>query len=223
MQPFHLNNHHISRGRQGPRGCQVPSLTPCDTLHPDGPHISMGRQVPFLTSRDTFRPDSCHVLRGCHLWVVRYLHWHRATHSALTIVTYQWIVRDQGVVKVWPLLVGPAYYAPVGMNFLFDSLEVSRNQCSSYGCICTWWMVMSYPLYSYRRMDGHTDGLVIGSHKPLRILHSCILIRKELAHHVQIPYSMLMSSIYGKKSLRSWDLNSKSSQQEKTLHSRDLG
>ena len=97
---FHLDSHHISRGRQGPRGRQVPSLTPCDTLRPDGPHISIGRQVPFLTSRDTFCPDGCHVSRGCHLWVVRYLHWHHVTHSALTIITYQWIVRDQGVVKV---------------------------------------------------------------------------------------------------------------------------
>ena len=60
----------------------------------------MGRQIPFLTSRDTFRLEGCHVSRGCHLWVVRYLHWQHATHSALTIVTYQWIVRDQGVVKV---------------------------------------------------------------------------------------------------------------------------
>ena len=27
-------------------GCQVPFLIPCDTLHLDGRHVSMGRQGP---------------------------------------------------------------------------------------------------------------------------------------------------------------------------------
>ena len=50
-------------GRQGPRSRQVPSLTPSDTFHLDGCHVSMGRQgpkscqVPSLTPGDTLRPD----------------------------------------------------------------------------------------------------------------------------------------------------------------------
>ena len=77
-----------------------------------------------------------------------------------------------------PLLVGPANYKPIGMNSSFDFLEVSVNQCSMYGCICTRQMVMSYPSHSYRRTNGHTDSWVTGSHKLLHIFHSCIPIWK---------------------------------------------
>ena len=133
-----------------------------------------------------------------------------------------------------PLMVGPANYEPVRMNSSFDFLIVSANQCSTY--MLDGWLYMystdGHVLSSvfiltngwwYRRTDGHTDGWVTRSYKPLRILHSCIPIRKKLVCHAQRPYSTLVSSLYEKKSPRSWGLNSKSSLQGKTLHSRDLG
>ena len=36
----------VPRGRQGPSGHQVPSLTMHDMFHPDSRHISMSHQVP---------------------------------------------------------------------------------------------------------------------------------------------------------------------------------
>jgi len=65
------NGCHVSRVRQ------VPSLTPSNTLRPNGRHVSMGhqvprgcqgprgRQVPSLTPGDTLRSDGRHVSMGC--------------------------------------------------------------------------------------------------------------------------------------------------------------
>ena len=79
------NSYHVSMGRrvlrgcQGPSSCRVPSLTPCDTLYPDGCRVLM----------------SCQVPSGC---LVPFLTLQK-THSALTVVTYLWVVRYQGVVR----------------------------------------------------------------------------------------------------------------------------
>ena len=55
---FHVDGQHISRGHH------VPSLTPHNTLCLDGHHVSKGRQVPSQTPRDTFCPNDLHVSRG---------------------------------------------------------------------------------------------------------------------------------------------------------------
>ena len=39
-------DRQVPRGRWGPNSRQVPSLTPCDTFHPDDHHVSMGHRVP---------------------------------------------------------------------------------------------------------------------------------------------------------------------------------
>ena len=93
-----------------------------------------------------------------------------------------------------PLLVGHANYWPVRMNSSFNFLEVSTNQCLTY--VPERWLHMysidGHVLSSiflpthgwwYWQIDGHTNGWVTGSYKPLCILHSCIPIWKELARH----------------------------------------
>ena len=66
MRTLCLDSRHVSRmGRHGPRGHQVPSLTPHNTFRRDGHHISRGRQVPSLTPCDTLLPDGRHISMGC--------------------------------------------------------------------------------------------------------------------------------------------------------------
>ena len=72
--------HRVLRDCQGPNSCWVPSLTPCDTLCPDGCRILM----------------SCQVPSGC---LVPFLTLQKKKHSALTVVTYLWVVRYQEVVR----------------------------------------------------------------------------------------------------------------------------
>ena len=113
---FNPNGCHISRSHQVHRGRQVPSLTPRNILCPNGRHVSRGCQVPSLTPRDTFCPDGRHVWRGrqvpsltpCDtfaltiimyqgvfrdLGIVKYLSWHCVTYFVLMVVTYQGVVR----------------------------------------------------------------------------------------------------------------------------------
>ena len=66
MRTLYLDDRHVSRmGRQGPRGRQILSLTPCNTFHPNDRHILRGCQVPSLTPCNRLRPDDHHVSR-CH-------------------------------------------------------------------------------------------------------------------------------------------------------------
>ena len=85
-----------------------------------------------------------------------------------------------------PFLVVPANYRLAGMNSSFDLLEVFANQCSMYvpngmvAYLLDEWSHLNLRIptdrWWYRRTNGHIDDWVTGSHKPLRILHSCIPI-----------------------------------------------